>query len=165
MYYTALKSAALILLLFLTSTAYGEQDTAPDFSCDPRGRERQQLRLRRQTRQPRLRRRDLLPHRPCARKPLSHKRPAPVQQPVRVRQPLGYGWALNYDKRIYTYPDGSVTLRKECGWKIRFTWSTAGYLPSTGETGALVQNVDGSFLYTDKSGEKETYDPRAGSRA
>ena len=65
---------------------------------------------------------------------------------------------MNYDKRIYTYPDGSVTLRKECGWKIRFTWSAAGYLPSTGETGTLVQNVDGSFLYIDKSGEKETYD-------
>jgi hypothetical protein len=35
MHHTALKLAALILLLFFTSTAYGEQDTAPDFSCDP----------------------------------------------------------------------------------------------------------------------------------
>ena len=35
MHHTALKSAALILSLFFTSTAYGEQDTVPDFSCDP----------------------------------------------------------------------------------------------------------------------------------
>lgn len=39
--------------------------------------------------------------------------------------PLGYGWALNYDKRLYTYPNGSVTLRKECGWKMRFIWDSS----------------------------------------
>ena len=83
------KMSFLLLMFLFAFNAHANQDTAPDFSCDPGGRERQQLRLRRQARQPRLRRRDLLPHRPCARKPLSHKRAAPVQQPVRVRQPLG----------------------------------------------------------------------------
>src|SRR5574337_362734 len=74
--------------------------------------------------------------------------------------PLGYGWAINYDKRLYTYADGSVTVRRECGGKRRFTWSVAGYIGQTGDTGILVQNADGSYTYADKYGEKETYDPQ-----
>ncbi len=74
--------------------------------------------------------------------------------------PLGYGWAINHDRRIYTYPDGSVTLRKECGWKRRFTWSVGGYISPVGDTGTLVQNEDGTFTYTEKDGSKENYDPR-----
>ena len=64
--------------------------------------------------------------------------------------PVGYGWAINHDRRIYTYPDGSVTLRKECGWKRRFTWTVGGYLSPAGDTGILVQNGDSSFTYTEK---------------
>src|SRR5574341_1370709 len=71
---------------------------------------------------------------------------------------LGYGWAHNYDKRLYTYPDGSVTLRKECGWKRKFTWSVGGYITPVGETGTLVKNADGSFTFTEKDGSKENYD-------
>ncbi len=74
--------------------------------------------------------------------------------------PLGYGWGLNYDKRLYTYPDGSVTVRRDCGGKKRFTWSVLGYTGSTGDTGTLVQNPDGSYTYTDKNGETEKYDAR-----
>lgn len=74
--------------------------------------------------------------------------------------PVGYGWAINHDRRIYTYADGSVTLRKECGWKRRFTWSVGGYLSPAGETGLLVQNADGSYTYTEKDGNKENYDVR-----
>ncbi len=74
--------------------------------------------------------------------------------------PLGYGWAINYDRRIYTYPDGSVTLRKECGWKRRFTLSGGSYITPIGETGTLVQNTDGSYTYTYKSGDKDNYDSR-----
>ena len=72
--------------------------------------------------------------------------------------PLGYGWALNYDKRIYTYPDGSVTLRRDCGKKQWFTWSVAGFIPPQGEYGSLVQNVDNTYTYTAKDGSKEHYD-------
>ena len=71
---------------------------------------------------------------------------------------VGYGWAHNYDKRLYTYPDGSVTLRKECGWKRKFTWSVGGYITPVGETGALVKNADGAFTFTEKDGSKENYD-------
>ncbi len=75
--------------------------------------------------------------------------------------PLGYGWAINYDKRLYTYPDGSVTVRRECGGKKRFTFQPpAGYVGQAGDTGTLVQNADGTFLYTDKNGESEKYDSR-----
>jgi len=74
--------------------------------------------------------------------------------------PLGYGWAINYDKRLYTYPDDSVTVRRECGGKKRFTFqSPTGYVGQTGDTGTLTQNTtDGTFLYTDKNGDTEKYD-------
>ncbi len=72
--------------------------------------------------------------------------------------PLGYGWAFNYDKRIYTYPDGSVTMRLETGWKKRFTPSGGGFTSPTGETGTLVQNADGTFTFTEKSGDRENFD-------
>lgn len=74
--------------------------------------------------------------------------------------PLGYGWGLNYDKRLYTYPDGSVTVRKDCGGKTRFTWSIAGYSSSYAYGATLVQNADGTYTYTDKYGEIDTYDPQ-----
>lgn len=74
--------------------------------------------------------------------------------------PLGYGWAINYDKRLYTYPDGSVTVRKECGIKGRFTRNGSAYVGSSGDSGTLVQNADSTFTYTDKSGEKDNYDTR-----
>ncbi|MEK6699965.1 MAG: DUF6531 domain-containing protein, partial [Nitrospirota bacterium] len=154
------KMSFLLLMFLFAFNAHANQDTAPDFSCDPGvesgsnfafGGKPVSLVSGAET----FSRTDLS---------LGSLYPINVQRRYNSRSgydsPLGYGWALNYDKRIYTYPDGSVTLRKECGWKIRFTWSAAGYLPSTGETGTLVQNVDGSFLYIDKSGEKETYDPQ-----
>ncbi len=83
--------------------------------------------------------------------------------------PLGYGWAVNYDRRLYTYPDGSVTLRKECGWKRRFSWNpvdvdnnpyTINYITPLGESGTLVQNADNSYTFTDKSGARDVYDPQ-----
>jgi len=76
--------------------------------------------------------------------------------------PLGHGWAGNYDRRIYTYADGSVTLRKECGWKKRFLWSapTGTYSAPIGESGTLVRNDDGGFTFTYKNGGKDFYDNR-----
>ena len=73
--------------------------------------------------------------------------------------PSGYGWALNYDKRIYTYPDSSVTPARNAAGRSASSGSAAGYLSSTGETGSLVQNADGSFLYTDKKAGKRNLRP------
>lgn len=72
--------------------------------------------------------------------------------------PLGYGWAHNYDKRLYTYPDGSVIIRKETGWKRKFTPSGNGYATPPGETGTLTRNPDDSFTYAEKDESREEYD-------
>lgn len=71
---------------------------------------------------------------------------------------VGYGWAINYDRRIYTYPDGSVTVRKECGWKKRYALSGGNYITPLGETGTLVRNADNSYTFTYNSGDKDLYD-------
>jgi RHS repeat-associated protein len=70
--------------------------------------------------------------------------------------PVGYGWALNYDKRLYIYSDSSITIRRECGGKKRFTWSGPGY-SSSADAGTLIVDDDG-YTYTDKYGEIEKYD-------
>ncbi len=59
--------------------------------------------------------------------------------------PLGYGWALNYFQRLYTYPDGSVTLRKECGVKKRPRWDagSAAYVTT------IPQDAQLTFTRTD----------------
>jgi len=73
--------------------------------------------------------------------------------------PLGYGWAINYDKRLYTYADNSATVRRECGKKYRFAWySPSGFTSLSTDAGILVQNTDGTYSYTDIYGEKEHYD-------
>ncbi len=74
--------------------------------------------------------------------------------------PVGYGWSINYDRRIYTYPDGSVTLRKNCGWKRKFVLTGGTYITPLGETGTLVKNEDGSFTFTYKNGDKDFYDDK-----
>lgn len=72
--------------------------------------------------------------------------------------PLGYAWAHNYDKRLYTYPDNSVIIRKETGWKRKFVPSGGGFTTPAGETGTLTLNVDGTYTYTEKDGTTELYD-------
>jgi len=56
--------------------------------------------------------------------------------------PLGYGWSLNYDKRLYTNPDGSLTVRKDCGGKNRYTWDIVnGYAAFVGNVPKIVQTT------------------------
>ncbi|HEY6871848.1 MAG TPA: DUF6531 domain-containing protein [Geobacteraceae bacterium] len=71
---------------------------------------------------------------------------------------LGYGWAHNYDKQLFTYSDGSVVIRKETGWRRKFIPSASGFTTPVGETGTLVANPDGTFTYTEKNGTAEQYD-------
>ena len=74
--------------------------------------------------------------------------------------PLGNGWGLNYDKRLYVYPDWSVVLREGSGWKRHFTRGIySDYVSPPGETGTLNQNyTDGTFTLTHKNGDQENYD-------
>ena len=74
--------------------------------------------------------------------------------------PVGYGWAFNYHTRLYTYADGSVTVRRECGGKRRFAVSGTDYINQSGDGGTLLRNADGSFTFTDRNGDSEKYDDR-----
>ncbi|MEK6744184.1 MAG: RHS repeat-associated core domain-containing protein [Nitrospirota bacterium] len=71
---------------------------------------------------------------------------------------LGYGWSLNYDKRLYRYPDGSATVRKDCGQKLRYVWNGSGFISSSEDSGSLVRNADDTYTYTDTNGSREFYD-------
>ncbi len=60
----------------------------------------------------------------------------------RYDSPLGYGWSLNYDKRLYTNPDGSLTVRKDCGGKNRYTWDVVnGYAAFVGNAPKIAQTT------------------------
>jgi len=93
--------------------------------------------------------------------------------------PLGYGWAFNYDKRLYVYPDGSVVVRQGYGKKQKFEHyneNGTGPLvvilsrphidcigciagpPVVDNTVSLTVNADGTYVITGKHGDKEYYD-------
>ncbi len=69
---------------------------------------------------------------------------------------LGYGWALNYFMRLYEYADGSVILRRDCGLRRSFFYEAGAYQTPVGESGTLVKNGDGSWTYSEKSGDRES---------
>jgi len=146
-------------LLLFASSSYAEYgDTAPDFSCDlgiesgsnfAFGGKPISLVSGAET----FSRTDLS---------LGSLYPINVQRRYNSRSgydsPLGYGWALNYDKRIYTYPDSSVTLRKECGWKIRFTWSADDKKGATLVVTALAKDDACHLAYVEASGNPKAND-------
>jgi len=72
---------------------------------------------------------------------------------------LGYGWALNHDRRLYEFPDGSVTIRYACGSRDRFVFTGGAYVtPTGGRQGDLIGNPDGTFTYTRSDGSREFFD-------
>jgi len=72
---------------------------------------------------------------------------------------LGYGWSLAHDRRLYEFPDGSVIIRYGCGSRDRFVFTGGAYVtPDNGRQGDLLENPDGSFIYTRRFGTKEYYD-------
>src|SRR5262249_37723636 len=60
--------------------------------------------------------------------------------------------------RIYEFADGSVVLRRDCGVRRGFVYAAGAYQTPVGETGTLVKNGDGSWTYTEKSGERKQFD-------
>lgn len=73
--------------------------------------------------------------------------------------PVGYGWSIQHDRRLYQYPDGSVIIRYGCGLRDRFVYTGGAYVtPTGGREGDLVENPDGSFVYTRQYATKEFYD-------
>src|SRR5262245_51850097 len=71
---------------------------------------------------------------------------------------LGYGWALSYFMRLYEYTDSSVILRRDCGMRRSFVFAGGAYQTPIGESGVLVKFPDGSWTYTEKSGDVKRFD-------
>lgn len=73
--------------------------------------------------------------------------------------PLGYGWALNLDKRLYKYADNSVVIRTDCGVRNKYVNAGGAYQSQQkGVQPTLVENTDGTFTLTYPQSGKETYD-------
>ncbi|RII28372.1 MAG: hypothetical protein CXR31_00300 [Geobacter sp.] len=74
--------------------------------------------------------------------------------------PMGHGWALTYDKQLYTYPDGSVIIRASAGRRSKFPAAAGGFTSPLTDTGTLTLNTDGTYTYTALDGTREHYDTR-----
>ncbi|RKX26678.1 MAG: hypothetical protein DRP46_10590, partial [Candidatus Zixiibacteriota bacterium] len=72
--------------------------------------------------------------------------------------PLGYGWDFSYNERLFTYSDGSVVIRWSTGFKKRFVFSGGAFVSDDGLPGDLVQNPDGTFIFTSLRGMKHFFD-------
>lgn len=91
---------------------------------------------------------------------------------------MGYGWAMSYDKRLFTLPNGSLLLREGAGKRGRFELYNGQYViiryrpqsfcnpghfcgwmpPVVDKTIVLVKNEDGTYTVTRKGGDREQYD-------
>jgi len=72
--------------------------------------------------------------------------------------PFGYGWSLTFNQRLFTYPDGSIMLRKDCGVRHKFVESGNAYVTPVGERGTLTENPDGTFSFAEDTGLILTFD-------
>ncbi len=73
--------------------------------------------------------------------------------------PLGYGWDHSYNEHLYTYADGSAIIRRDTGFKERFILTGGAYVSEkNSRTGTLIQEGDGTFIYTDMRGTKRLFD-------
>jgi RHS repeat-associated protein len=74
--------------------------------------------------------------------------------------PLGHGWAFEFDRRLYQYPDNSVVVRYSCGVKDKYTYSGGSYVTpaGVGRLSSLIQKPDGTFELTYLNGIRDYYD-------
>lgn len=73
--------------------------------------------------------------------------------------PLGYGWAFDFDKRLFEYPDNSIVIRHGCGNLNRYIFTGGTYQPASGsQNNKLVKNADNSFTVNYLNGEKDHFD-------
>jgi RHS repeat-associated protein len=73
--------------------------------------------------------------------------------------PLGYGWALNYDQRLYEYPDGSIRIRYDCGLRDRYVKTGNTYVSDyRGRKGELTALGGGGYRFQHRNGTREYYD-------
>jgi len=78
------------------------------------------------------------------------------------QSPLGFGWAFNYDMRLFQYPDTSIIVRSTCGVKHRYTQSGAGWVTTftPGWRNTLAQDpaVPGGFILQEPNGTRHFFD-------
>ncbi|MES2676063.1 MAG: RHS repeat-associated core domain-containing protein [Pseudomonadota bacterium] len=73
--------------------------------------------------------------------------------------PLGFGWAINIDRRLYKYADNSVIIRTGCGSRTKFLFVGGAYkTPTDVPNSTLTENADGSFVHTFTNGSKDFFD-------
>jgi len=72
---------------------------------------------------------------------------------------LGYGWAFNYDQRLYEYSDGSVVIRYSCGYNDKFIFTGGAYQNETfGGEGDLSIDAGVGHILRHKDGSRDYYD-------
>ncbi|MCP4304226.1 MAG: hypothetical protein GY788_04945, partial [bacterium] len=60
--------------------------------------------------------------------------------------PLGYGWSFSHDLKLFQYPDGSVTIRNSCGYRLRFELQGGTLTPTVGRKETLEDPQDGTYV-------------------
>ncbi|MFB6130493.1 MAG: DUF6531 domain-containing protein [Salinigranum sp.] len=71
--------------------------------------------------------------------------------------PVGFGWTLNYDRRLEARADGSVVFFDADGSTLTFARTTSGYTPPPGLHARLARNASGFTLWQ-LNGTREFYD-------
>ncbi|HRQ65188.1 MAG TPA: RHS repeat-associated core domain-containing protein [Xanthomonadaceae bacterium] len=72
---------------------------------------------------------------------------------------LGYGWAFEHDRRLFEYPDGSITIRTTCGDRSRFVLTGGTFVtPRDGLQGELAQQPNGSYVLRYADGSRDVFD-------
>jgi len=73
--------------------------------------------------------------------------------------PLGYGWAFNFNKRLFEYPDASVVIRHGCGHLNRFIYSANAYQPTEGSQNLKIKKLsDSTYTVKYPNGEWDNFD-------
>ncbi len=72
--------------------------------------------------------------------------------------PLGHGWAFDFDRRLFEYPDNSVVMRKACGEQYKFVYTADAYVTPGGINGELEKDGSNGHIFTYLSGYKDFFD-------
>ncbi len=73
--------------------------------------------------------------------------------------PLGYGWAFDYDRRLYEYSDGSIIMRTGCGRRTKFVKSAGAWItPASKIHGQLTELGASRYVFRYQNGEQNFFD-------
>jgi RHS repeat-associated protein len=72
---------------------------------------------------------------------------------------MGYGWAFPYDMRVSIMPNGQTDVVNANGSRTTFNATATGYSAPPRVLAKLVQNSDGSYVYTVRERTTYTFNP------